>query len=828
MKTKRPAWTIHDTALSTGAGLSGAILWLMADGIFRLIHVLLLVALVAGSAEAATYYVTPNGAGAMNGTSWDNAGNGATWINAHFLGGDTCILGKGLYLDFRLTVPVNKNSGDRSCIICSTQTSGATFIDPFTGAQPLCSLTAGTVVTSPSWTGPDGNGLYYTPFTLPYQPNEFGANTHNFAGGIFEDDSMMIPYLSLSSWPNGSAMYSHSAGRLYVKPASGAPTGKRYIVSGEQIYDLSSPSDSERQFLSIDGFTIFAHTYGAFTYQTFGADSNFVDHCRISGISSVASGASNEGVVACGGLEVWADYGPGGRDSTYQFNSKYGRVKSCWVYNIMEPGNSRSRACVATTYGLSHFYIDSVRTYRVAGLHSKNRGDEGRSRGNVQRYCIIEASEPPSGMMLEHHVSDSFYCNILVNIDGPVWENSSWDNKGAYFCHNTIYGIISGDYMIFFDATGPQVGPNDTTLFPPNEFKYNIFMDNNASCGDMFVFQQYLGEPVDDDTNCVIDSNIYANVGSGNKFVRNWNSTRLTFAQWQTYSSGQWAQDGGRDLRHDIHSSYNTFTPAFDNPVISNPTWSDFYRTDDTDLVECGHYLNGQWMTWYGAVQPGDEGPTTPHISLSTGTLTFNAVENGSLPASQNFTITNTGGGTLDWAVGDNQTWISESPGSGSDNSHSITVSISTTALTPGTYNATITVSSTNADNSPQTIAVTYNVSSASPTIDLSATNLYFSATENGATPAAQQFTVGNSGGGSLSFSAADGSSWLDITPSSGTDDQIITVSVNTTNLTPGVYNGTITVTDAGATNSPQQVAVQYTINAVGDDTSKRMPYFKR
>jgi hypothetical protein len=96
---------------------------------------------------------------------------------------------------------------------------------------------------------------------------------------------------------------------------------------------------------------------------------------------------------------------------------------------------------------------------------------------------------------------------------------------------------------------------------------------------------------------------------------------------------------------------------------------------------------------------------------LNPTSLSFSATQNGSLPSSKTFTITNTGGGTLNWSVSDNATWLDESPTSGNSNSATITVSVNTTNLSPGTYNTTVTVSSSNANNSPQTVGVSYVVS---------------------------------------------------------------------------------------------------------------------
>ena len=63
----------------------------------------------------------------------------------------------------------------------------------------------------------------------------------------------------------------------------------------------------------------------------------------------------------------------------------------------------------------------------------------------------------------------------------------------------------------------------------------------------------------------------------------------------------------------------------------------------------------------------------------------------------------------------------------------------------------------------------------------------------------------------------ADGSApaWLTVSPASGTGNGAVTVLVDSTSLPPGVYSRSITVTATGATNSPQTVAVNLTVNTV-------------
>jgi hypothetical protein len=106
-------------------------------------------------------------------------------------------------------------------------------------------------------------------------------------------------------------------------------------------------------------------------------------------------------------------------------------------------------------------------------------------------------------------------------------------------------------------------------------------------------------------------------------------------------------------------------------------------------------------------------GQEDPHMVLSPTELDFIAQQNGQLPTSQIFTISNIGSGTLNWNISDDADWLDENPTAGTTefySSDNITVSINATDLAVGTYYATITVGSDNAINGPQDLDVTYQV----------------------------------------------------------------------------------------------------------------------
>jgi hypothetical protein len=98
-----------------------------------------------------------------------------------------------------------------------------------------------------------------------------------------------------------------------------------------------------------------------------------------------------------------------------------------------------------------------------------------------------------------------------------------------------------------------------------------------------------------------------------------------------------------------------------------------------------------------------------PVIALSRTTFFFGAYGQITKTSSQTFLVSNTGNGTLNWSASTNKSWLSCSPGSGTD-AGAITVSVVPSGLSPGTYTGKVTVSAANVANSPQTVSVTLNV----------------------------------------------------------------------------------------------------------------------
>lgn len=95
---------------------------------------------------------------------------------------------------------------------------------------------------------------------------------------------------------------------------------------------------------------------------------------------------------------------------------------------------------------------------------------------------------------------------------------------------------------------------------------------------------------------------------------------------------------------------------------------------------------------------------------------------------------------------------------------------------------------------------------------------LVYTAAWGAALPASQQFLITNVGTGTLNWSAAKSAAWFDISPTSGVNNGLVTVSINsTTVLAPGTYYQNITLTAPGAgASSPHNVVVKYIVTGPG------------
>jgi uncharacterized protein (TIGR03437 family) len=204
----------------------------------------------------------------------------------------------------------------------------------------------------------------------------------------------------------------------------------------------------------------------------------------------------------------------------------------------------------------------------------------------------------------------------------------------------------------------------------------------------------------------------------------------------------------------------------------------------------------------------GNATPVVPNLT----SLSFSAAAGGA-PQSQTVEVTAASPTSFNATTTSAGNWLSVSPTSGNASvaNTPLTVTADATNLAKGTYQGTVTL--TTAGGVVTQISVTFTVAIPSGPVTISLSTLAFGYTQSGALPAAQSLQIT----GSQSFTASastSGGTWLAVTPSSGTGNVSLSVSVNPAGLAPGVYNGTITVTPTGGV--AQTVPVTLTVSAAG------------
>lgn len=274
----------------------------------------------------------------------------------------------------------------------------------------------------------------------------------------------------------------------------------------------------------------------------------------------------------------------------------------------------------------------------------------------------------------------------------------------------------------------------------------------------------------------------------------------------------------------------NTGTGSLSFTASDNATWlsaaptsgtapQDVTVSVDTAGLAPGTYTGKVTVTAVGAAgSPKDVTVTLvvdpgPTLAVSPASLSFSAVAGGASPAAKALTATNSGaGGSLPVDASDDAPWLSVTPASGAT-SQALSVAVDIAGLTAGTYTGKVTVTSAGAAASPRDVTVTLVVVPP-PSLAVAPASLAFGGTVGGANPAAKTLSVTNTGGGSLSFTAADDASWLTVTPATGSAPQTLTVSASLTGLAAGTYTGNVTVTAAGVQGSPKTVPVTFAVAA--------------
>ncbi|MFN3324128.1 MAG: malectin domain-containing carbohydrate-binding protein [Bryobacteraceae bacterium] len=205
-------------------------------------------------------------------------------------------------------------------------------------------------------------------------------------------------------------------------------------------------------------------------------------------------------------------------------------------------------------------------------------------------------------------------------------------------------------------------------------------------------------------------------------------------------------------------------------------------------------------------------------LSVGPGSLSFSGMVGGSSPLAQSLSISNQVSGSLVWTATKSASWISISTASGSTPG-AVSVSVNPTGLAAGTHSGSVTVSAPGAANSPVTIPVQFTLASGvavpapAPALSTSPSALSYSMTAGSGAPSNQQIQISN-GGGTLGWTAASAQNWITLSATSGTAPSNLSVGISAGGLAAGTYSGSVVITAAGASGSPQTIPVSLTVAA--------------
>lgn len=182
---------------------------------------------------------------------------------------------------------------------------------------------------------------------------------------------------------------------------------------------------------------------------------------------------------------------------------------------------------------------------------------------------------------------------------------------------------------------------------------------------------------------------------NGGEGLRPGGTTDITWTTTGTVGSNvkvAYSTDSGRNFTTIISSTANDGTYSWSVPnVVSDDC---LVRVTDTS-----NSLISDVSDNYFSIG-GD-----PEISLNKTQVNFGYLVGTRSPETQTVLISNNGSGSLSWTAGADVNWITVSPGSGNGDAV-LSITINPDGLGAGTHNGTITVTASNAVNSPQTVAV--------------------------------------------------------------------------------------------------------------------------
>ncbi len=201
------------------------------------------------------------------------------------------------------------------------------------------------------------------------------------------------------------------------------------------------------------------------------------------------------------------------------------------------------------------------------------------------------------------------------------------------------------------------------------------------------------------------------------------------------------------------------------------------------------------------------------HMAVTPSSLSFQENEGGAASATQDVQISNAGTETLNWTASANNSWITLSQTSGTlvpSEVSTVGVGVDIAGFTAGTYTGSIDVLSDT--GALETVVVTLTIIQAPlPELTVSPSSLTY-VSINGSLPPSQVLSIGNTGAGTLGWTASADKAWMQLDKNSGMAPDMINVSVDPTSLSEGTHTGNIIIDAGNAINSPVMIPVTFEV----------------
>src|ERR1043166_2638294 len=221
-------------------------------------------------------------------------------------------------------------------------------------------------------------------------------------------------------------------------------------------------------------------------------------------------------------------------------------------------------------------------------------------------------------------------------------------------------------------------------------------------------------------------------------------------------------------------------------------------------------------------------------VSPATGLTSSGTIGGPFSPTNQTYTLSNTGGVAMVWAVTKTANWLTLSATNGTlaaGAGTNVTVSINTNAnsLSGGSYSDAVSFATINGSGNT-TRLVSLAVSNPAPQLSVNPVSGFSSAGAPGGpfSPGGQNYTLSNPGAVTLNWTANKSAAWLTLSATNGTlapsSNTIVTVSINSNanSLSAGNYSDTVGFpnTTTGSGNTTRSVNLNVSSFGFYDDFS--------